>query len=182
MNTESRLSRTLYGAAVLQEGPGRVSATQLRDLGDEARTMEGFAPRLATVWKFLDGLDGVYVLNTLLLTIGRTTYPAVSYSRPQSDGVSLYVLGDLPPSYRRNPGGTYTVGVRYDLGEGFGTYYVSEYLDPAALQGVMDRGGKTDVHPIDPNTGDPFIHFTLFSLKGSRDKKRSTVKVKREVL
>lgn len=100
---------------------------------------------------------GATVHDSFELTIGVQTYEAVRYTqrRPTQPGCpayargerestveALFVLGELPSSYKRNPGGMYTNGLQYRLDEAeiAGNWYVAGYSTTASRQRAASEG------------------------------------------
>lgn len=73
--------------------------------------MWSHTPRLARAFAHLAACAGVTLGDAFMLKIGSRTYSAVRYE--QNGSARLFVLGTLPASYLRNPGGMYTPGLHY---------------------------------------------------------------------
>lgn len=121
---------------------------ELRKQRAQAWTTHG--EKLARLFQHLSGCPRLTLGRAFVLSIGRTSYVAVRYSQvfesPQGAPVqgshvkqALYVLGELPPSYTRNPGSVSTNGMHYRFdvrdcadaaGALAGDWYVAGYSTP----------------------------------------------------
>lgn len=114
----------------------------------------GHTPKLSAALAMLSECKGLKIRGAYLLTIGRESYAAVRYSQTMIETggqvshsgkpldwtrEAFYVLSDkLPASYRRNPGGCYTEGLRFaftspgELCEGL--WYVAAYSSDESVK------------------------------------------------
>lgn len=124
---------------------------------------------LSTLAEQLARCQGLALGRAFLLTFGKATLPAIRYSQERETPIgcdayargertytdeALYVLGDLPASYLRSPGGKYTNGPSYQF----------DVRDDASAAGAI--GGHLWYVACHSNATGP--HFILHQVRSDR--------------